>query len=358
MTETQLNSTASHLWRQAAEAFPTVVDDTEGPRKELEDKFGLYVVCHSLNDLRRSASTVMRALPSELRVNEDFLRMAVLMNSEVLRYVPDKIKEKPEWESFLLKLITDHDHKGMVFASVRQRQCKDFVIKAVTIWPLVLGACCHLFRSDMEVVLAAVRRRPATITDGFIAPDVLRSRSFWCRAIALRPGVIQFAPHQIRDDDEMVQLAVTKEPHMLKYARNVVDYRKIVRMAVARRGAALVHAGPTLRGDPAIVRLAIQSDSFALVYARDHLRCDRTGFVRRAALFCNWEHAKLIILGTRKHTKDSRCPFGWLDDPVMYLVLHAFAEAHTVPTDYKRFLCGNDGGCQAYCVLKSYTRVC
>jgi hypothetical protein len=342
------------IGRQDMGPFPTLEEAVAAALDTLSERFGKLDVVNALEELFRGrecrVQRVMEWLPRELATNEDFLKMAVHVQSDVLKYVPDHIKDNADWESFLLHRLRNRDTNGLRFASERQKNSKDFAIKAVAAWGEVLLHCNASFRADMEVVIAAVRQNPIAIRSD-VHRSLLRSRVFWKGAIASRPEVLQFAPTWVRDDAELVQLGVTSQPHVLKYAtRRVSGDPNTVRVAVARRGMALVHAAPALRGNPAIVRLAIQRDPVALVCARDDLRCDYSGFVRRAALFRNWVQARLILVGARKEGEDSRCPFSWLGTDLTALVLHAFAAAHTAPTVWDRFLCPGDGARQAYYV--------
>ena len=339
------------MWRQDPPVFPSLPEVVGTPVwDELDDLFGRSNVRKALRAVEDRSESFC-TLPPELQSNEDFMKMAVHKNPTILRYVPNNLKNKLEWESFLLETLRNHNLVGMTHASPEQRASKDFVMRAVNAWGMAISWCSNELKRDVDVALAAIRQRPSIVQSVLYTSCLLDSRSFWKRAIALRPDVVRFAPDWVRDDDELVQLAVRLQAHLLKAATwRLRDDPVTVRIAVAHRGMALVHATPTLRGDPGIVRLAVQSHPFALVYARDALRCDYSGFVRRAALFCHWQQARLVLVGATKQGEDSRCPFSLIETDLAKLVLNAFASAHTAPTAWARSLCAGDGSRQAYYV--------
>lgn len=80
---------------------------------------------------------------------------------------------------------------------------------------------------------------------------------------------------RLKDDEEIVKLAVLQEPQALQYAGETPCANPvIVRLAVEKDGTTLEYASNALKADETNVKIAVQEDGLALKYASKELRAN------------------------------------------------------------------------------------
>jgi len=151
---------------------------------------------------------------------------------------------------------------------------------------------------------------------------------------AIRPGLqgilLEFASPALKDDEEVVTVAVSSHGHALRYASSrwrknramvlravsvsgalqyasekLQDDKEVVLAAVTKYGAALEYASDRLRNDPEVVWVAIKNSGYSLVYAPQKFQCDRKFVLAAIQAFSQLEntsehfwHDKEILLAT------------------------------------------------------------
>ena len=143
----------------------------------------------------------------------------------------------------------------------------------------------HAYRSDEEIVVAAVAENPAAMA------FAICNRSLVLAAVTCQGLALQFVPQTYRDDPRIVLAAVRQEGGALQYAsKNRLQDKAIVLAAVSQSGRSLQLAAPHLRDDRYVVLAAIAEDPLAIAHASTALKDDAD--VVLAATSQNWRAMK------------------------------------------------------------------
>ena len=88
--------------------------------------------------------------------------------------------------------------------------------------------------------------------------------------------LLQYASEQLKDDKDVVRVAVKNNGKALKFASEELKRDKeVVRVAVKNNGKAFKLASKELKGDRELVLAVVQEDGFLLSFASEELRGDR-----------------------------------------------------------------------------------
>ena len=170
-------------------------------------------------------------------------------------------------------------------APVELQQDRHFVRTVVESNGLLLSHLPHPYKSDEEIVLAAVDENPAAMAFASC------SRTLVLAAVTCRGLALQFVPKTYRDDPQIVLAAVKQEGGALQYAsKNRMQDKAIVLAAVSQSGRSLQLAAAHLRDDRHVVVAAIAKDPLALAHASAALQDDAD--VVLAAISRNWRAMK------------------------------------------------------------------
>jgi hypothetical protein len=96
-----------------------------------------------------------------------------------------------------------------------------------------------------------------------------------------------YTPLNIKDDEEMVQIAISAEPHNLRYVSDRLRYGNlsVILNAIKRSGTCLKYLNDNLKNNRGIVIEAVKSEWQAIEFASEDLKNDR----------------ELILTALRKH---------------------------------------------------------
>lgn len=102
---------------------------------------------------------------------------------------------------------------------------------------------------------------------------IFLNRDYNKKIVNYNPMYLRTLRPQMKDDYDVVKLAVSKEGESLQFASdNLRNNNEIVRIAVLNRGTALNYASDKLKDDESIVTLAINQNPLALQFASDRLK--------------------------------------------------------------------------------------
>ena len=244
-------------------------------KEELEEKLNLPVLEQSLL-LATCSSPLRNSL--ELRRAADQRQMDDALKLDLLL-----VRLDPIWA----RTIDDIRTGVSCFTEVPAELQKDrhFVRTVVESCGLLLAKVPHAYRSDEEIVVAAVAENPAAMA------FAICNRSLVLAAVTCQGLALQFVPKTYRDDPRIVLAAVRQEGGALQYAsKNRLQDKAIVLAAVSQSGRSLQLAAPHLRDDRYVVLAAIAEDPLAIAHASTALKDDAD--VVLAATSQNWRAMK------------------------------------------------------------------
>lgn len=173
-------------------------------------------------------------------------------NNPIDDSTPDISQYPEEWQKWLKEIkIKDnsglwHEPSGKIPAKLRHS--KKFVLAAVQQYPNSLGYVLSRFRSDKDIVMAAVRR-------GY---------------------VLDYAAKKLQDDEEIILEAVKRDRHALDYASaRLRNNKNIVLAAVHHHGEAIAFAPDKLCLDRDIALKAMETFPQAFTYLPMGLTTDK-----------------------------------------------------------------------------------
>ena len=184
-----------------------------------------------------------------------------------------------EWAQPIGKIISG----TMCFSEAPEELLQDrcFILTAVEARGLLLQHVPQVYRSDVEIVSAAVAENPAAMA------FASHSRSLVLAAVRCHGLALQFLSKGYREDPQIVLAAIEQDGRALPYAgKKRLQDKTIVLAAVSRCGRSLQFAAPHLRDDRDVVLTAVAEDSLALAHASTALKDDAE--VVLAAITGNW----------------------------------------------------------------------
>ena len=214
---------------------------------------------------------LINGFPNNLRNNKDFILRAVKVNCFALKYASDSLKDDKE---VVLKAI-ENNADAIKYASDRLKDNKEVMLKAVEHDGNALMYAFYL-RDDKEVVLKAIENNIDAIK---YASDRLKHDKdviLKIMEIDKDSDISSYFTDELKDDKEVMLIAVENNGFMLKYASDKLkDDKDIVLKAVNQNGLALIYASDRLKNDKEVVLKAIESNTYAIEYASDELKKDK-----------------------------------------------------------------------------------
>ena len=214
-----------------------------------------------------------------IKKNKDLVKIAIKQDGTSIRHAESGLKYDEE----LALIAVNHNGNSLTFLSDDFKANKNIVLKAVATGNILFMASKEL-KNDYDVVLAAVKFDGTALED---ASEVIQNnKNIVLAAIAQNSNALQFASKNLKDDDEIVKLAVTniKETLVLQddglssplqYAsiRLQEDYNMVL-LAVTHNGRSLQYAPKILRDNYNIVLVAVTHSGISLQYASERLKSD------------------------------------------------------------------------------------
>jgi len=114
-----------------------------------------------------------------------------------------------------------------------------------------------IYKKNKDILMSAIEHNGDGISD----------------IISYACDIISYASDDLKDNEEIGLLAVSKNGHNLQYlSKRVRGIRYIVEAAVGQNGDSISHASDTLKDDEEIVMLAVSQNGHNLLYASKRVR--------------------------------------------------------------------------------------
>jgi len=205
------------------------------------------VKCAVQNDGR-----ALKNASERLRDDPEVVKLAVQNNGHALEYASERLRDDPE----VMRLAVQDSGNALQDASERLRDDPEVVSLAVQeLGPALQYASkrlqnhSELTRAMMHVEVVHALRYPAPVES---IPSFIRTLANVNDVEAL-----MLAPEQLRNDPDVVKIAVQQSAKALKFAsQNMRNDPEIVKAAVRNDGSALLYVHMDLRNDPEIVKTA------------------------------------------------------------------------------------------------------
>lgn len=217
--------------------------------------------------VRQDARHLADALDARMRDDEEIVLAAVSQNGGVLQYASERLKSEKD---FVMKAVC-HSTKGTSDSEDPTR--------------LVFAYISEDFKTDREVVLAAVRRTGMALK--FAPKDFQNDREIVLAAVSEDGRAFQYASQQLKEEKDFVLQAVGKNGRAFAYVSEYFkDDSEVALEAVSNRGGAVEFFGDRLKGDARVMLAALVLEKygthgFAFKFASDGLKEDPE-FVKEA----------------------------------------------------------------------------
>ncbi|CAB9518010.1 unknown protein [Seminavis robusta] len=217
-----------------------------------------------------NSGLVLEFAPPRIQNTKDVVIAACSQDGNALQFASLKLKNDRE---VALVACSQNGH-ALQFASKKLQKDRGFVMSAVTASRKgkknsAYNHALECHREDRDIAIAALHN----------CGDAL-----------------EFAPWEIKDDEEAVSIACRQNGRALEYASfTLKDNKQLAMTACSNDGLALQFASPKLKSDKEVVLEACSKDGFALQYASVELRATKEIVV--AAVESNPESLKFALAG-------------------------------------------------------------
>lgn len=131
----------------------------------------------------------------------------------------------------------------------------------------------YKLREDPEIVLAYAKLHSKGLM--YIGSKLRKDESFMKKLIEIDGDAIAYATQELKDNDELAEMAVKKSGYALQYlSSRLRNDPKIVKEAVKQNGDALQFARKGIKDNDEIVKVALMQNGEAVRYASDRLKKD------------------------------------------------------------------------------------
>ncbi|WP_257293595.1 DUF4116 domain-containing protein [Endozoicomonas sp. YOMI1] len=201
----------------------------------------------------------------EFQADKELVKKAVENNGGVLKFASERLKDD---EDIVLAAVKNNGI-ALQYASERLRADSTIFTAALKNTARALKYVDEQFKHHPYYVRLAVSHHHPYLDKGQCGDKELL-------AIVVSKDPFQFitlANQKLRDDEELVRLAVQGDGNILEYASSRLrSHEPTVRLAVQQNGMALEYASPELRANKALVKLAVHNDGMAMEFASDALK--------------------------------------------------------------------------------------
>ena len=186
--------------------------------------------------------------PDSLKDNNYAAYDAVLARPKNLKYVSNRLRN----EEYIVIPALAHDPKLLKYASDRIRDNRKIIEFMLSLRPSSLKYVPDKFRDDEDLVIRTVKTGSILCTD-YVSDRVKRSRRFWVAAINAGKVVLDDIPDELKDDYELFELAVEKNPLCIKYASERIRDSMLALTALQENPRCLEYVSDRLQRDSKLV---------------------------------------------------------------------------------------------------------
>lgn len=174
----------------------------------------------------------LRYASDRLRDDEDIVKLALIENSRSLEYASDRLRDNEQ----IVKFAVVRGEDALYFASDRLKDNEDIANLAIT-----RGLLC-----GKGVACFAASKR------------ITQNRVFVLKCIVANEKIPDEILYMYRDDDEIFEMLVDKDPLNLEYASARIKDGPLAIKAVERKYTSLLFASERIRSDSNLVLRALE----------------------------------------------------------------------------------------------------
>ena len=219
---------------------------------------------------------MLQEASEELRDDDEVVLVAVANDGCALEHASDRLRRDRRVVLTAVKQAGD----GLEYADEVFRSDKEIVLCAVKDNGKLLETVSVELRNDKEVALAAVRQDGTAIK--YVSEELRADLHVGLVAITCEPEAIEFMP-ELTKVKEIMLAVVRNDPgarQSLMFASpEMRDDKQVVLLAVSRCGESLAYASERLRDDKDVVLAALKKDSSVSGHASARLLQDVDVFV-------------------------------------------------------------------------------
>jgi hypothetical protein len=208
-----------------------------------------------LADLLRENGELLRLLPPPLRDDRDLVLAALSSSGDNLHFASERLRDDPE--VVLTAIRREEDWAAINAASDRLLTDPEFSLRAVLLNAEVCTCFPEVAIADRERLLEAVAARAGAL---HLASEGLRDDPEIVRLALIRdPSLLAIASERLRDDEGLVRFATGISPSALRHASlRLRDDRELLRSVLAGGPSMIRYASARLRDDPELIREALR----------------------------------------------------------------------------------------------------
>ena len=185
------------------------------------------------------------SIGSRLRNDELFMKEALAVNGQVLRFLDKKYRANKSWVLLAIK----EDSTALEYASNMLISDEDLVEEAVKKWGYSFTYAHQTLKEDRAYIL-----------------KLLKDKRF----------IIDYIDDSLKNDTELLDIAVKYDGNALShFDENLTKDRAFILSVLRNNGSALYYVNENFKKDKELVSVAVQQDAYALVDSDITLRHDK-----------------------------------------------------------------------------------
>jgi hypothetical protein len=208
-------------------------------------------------------------LPEILKSDRDLCAQILYSNTQALRYMPAEVKDDANLVlTVLLKESKDEMRHLVKEASIRLRNDKDFMTKAITFLTSNIFYASEELKDDKEFLLAAIESDPQSLQ---YASERLRDDSELVLQCVLKdPKSIGYASDRIKDDEEFILYLLDKVPdskiHFIIFhcSAKLMDSQPIINKLCEKNENYIIFASERLWEDKELIMKLLFRENFIM----------------------------------------------------------------------------------------------
>lgn len=153
-----------------------------------------------------------RFASEELRHDESFVWRAVKTNYKVLRFVSDDLRRS---RTFMLRCVVEHRVHSLSFAcEATLRSDREFMLSCIRVHGSALQFASDQLKDDRELVLVAIEN------NGYLkyaSPELRSDRAFVRQCVRIKPRSIEFVSDELKNDTQFILSLLTENDKCWKH---------------------------------------------------------------------------------------------------------------------------------------------
>ena len=194
-----------------------------------------------------------------------------------LMHISNRLKKS---ESFALEVIKIYPYNFSIL-DPRIVERKEFVLKAISINPKVIDYVPHQFRQDLEIVSLAAEKYPlAYVYLPEAAPsDLFKNKKNILHLASWNPQAIYILSEEFKNDPQIVRIALKQDPSCAIHL-SVLDHDRAFALSMVSTISNLIPYLTVLKNDVSFALECVAISGFNLQYFPEHICNNKEVFLR------------------------------------------------------------------------------